>query len=468
MAVDDIGRAQRVRQRACGSCARACARWRGIFGVVLLLVLLATVASILATAGLGLIAFVPLVARRRVAAADCRVAAARLRLSVPGADRARWLPDPVSSLSRRQARSTRSSREAATHDRLRRVSLARRRAHERVGHPKMGGVAGAGPRHRVLRAGLSGARDLRRGQDFQAIAQELLSGRDGSVLQYGPTRGYRPLLEAIAGIMARRGARRRRTTACLSRPARSRGSTSSLACCSIRTTSSWSSCRPTPAPSRLSATCRPNMVGVPQEADGIDLGDLDDTCERLRRARDAARALLYLVPNFQNPTGLLIGLEKRAALLEWAERRDVLIVEDDPVSRPVLRGLGDRGGRAADRGRRSLGPRHLLEQLFEDAGARLSRRVDRCAAAARGQDRAGEAGGGPLHRRARPACRVRGLPPRHARSAGADPARALSAQARRDGRGPAARARRATRRGPIPAAGSSCGRRCRRRSMPMR
>jgi 2-aminoadipate transaminase len=40
--------------------------------------------------------------------------------------------------------------------------------------------------------------------------------------------------------------------------------------------------------------------------------------------------LIYLVPNFQNPTGLLIGRAKRAALLEWAERRDVLLVEDDP------------------------------------------------------------------------------------------------------------------------------------------
>jgi 2-aminoadipate transaminase len=39
---------------------------------------------------------------------------------------------------------------------------------------------------------------------------------------------------------------------------------------------------------------------------------------------------LYVVPNFQNPTGLLIGLAKRRQLIEWAARRDVLIVEDDP------------------------------------------------------------------------------------------------------------------------------------------
>ena len=57
------------------------------------------------------------------------------------------------------------------------------------------------------------------------------------------------------------------------------------------------------------------MVGVPQEADGIDLDALDATYQRLRR--DGRRVkLFYVVPNFQNPTGLLIGLEKRRRLLD--------------------------------------------------------------------------------------------------------------------------------------------------------
>jgi 2-aminoadipate transaminase len=71
------------------------------------------------------------------------------------------------------------------------------------------------------------------------------------------------------------------------------------------------------------------MVGVRQDRDGVSLEHLDETCQRLRRDGRRVRAL-YVVPNFQNPTGLLIGLEKRKALLDWAERRDVLIVEDDP------------------------------------------------------------------------------------------------------------------------------------------
>ena len=33
--------------------------------------------------------------------------------------------------------------------------------------------------------------------EFRDITAELLNGSDGGVLQYGPTRGYRPLLDAI-------------------------------------------------------------------------------------------------------------------------------------------------------------------------------------------------------------------------------------------------------------------------------
>jgi 2-aminoadipate transaminase len=71
------------------------------------------------------------------------------------------------------------------------------------------------------------------------------------------------------------------------------------------------------------------LAGVRQDEDGINLEDLDEVCLRERRAGHRVN-LLYLVPNFQNPAGLLIGLEKRRRLVEWAERRNILIVEDDP------------------------------------------------------------------------------------------------------------------------------------------
>jgi 2-aminoadipate transaminase len=72
-----------------------------------------------------------------------------------------------------------------------------------------------------------------------------------------------------------------------------------------------------------------SLVGVRQEPDGIDLDHLEQTTARIR-AEGRRVKLLYLVPNFQNPTGLLLALRKRQMVLDWADRRDVLIVEDDP------------------------------------------------------------------------------------------------------------------------------------------
>ena len=72
-----------------------------------------------------------------------------------------------------------------------------------------------------------------------------------------------------------------------------------------------------------------DLVGVKLDDDGISLEHLDHVWQQAVRAGKAVN-LLYLVPNFQNPTGSLLGLDKRLRVLEWAERRDILIVEDDP------------------------------------------------------------------------------------------------------------------------------------------
>jgi 2-aminoadipate transaminase len=164
--------------------------------------------------------------------------------------------------------------------------------------------------------------------EFEEIARGLLSGRDGSVLQYGPTRGYRPLVECIAGIMQRRGAD--------TRPERVLVTTGSQQGLDLvaRVLLDPDDVILVELPTYTGAitafrNVQAAMVGVRQEADGISLGHLDETWQRLRREGRRIRAL-YVVPNFQNPTGLVIGLDKRKALLDWADKRDILIVEDDP------------------------------------------------------------------------------------------------------------------------------------------
>ena len=164
--------------------------------------------------------------------------------------------------------------------------------------------------------------------EFAAIAADLLASRDERVLQYGPTRGYRPLLDIIAAIMQRRGAATPADNLLVTT-----GSQQGLDLVA-RVLIDPGDVILVELPTYVGAitafrNVQAQMVGVPQEADGIDLAALDAIHERLRQEGRRVK-FLYVVPNFQNPTGLLIGLGKRQRLLEWAERRDLLIVEDDP------------------------------------------------------------------------------------------------------------------------------------------
>jgi 2-aminoadipate transaminase len=164
--------------------------------------------------------------------------------------------------------------------------------------------------------------------EFRDVAQSVLDGRDPSVLQYGPTRGYRPLVEALPQILSERGIRAAPDDIIVTT-----GSQQALDLCA-RVFVDPGDVVLVELPTYTGAitafrNVQARLVGVQQGTDGIDLDDLDRCVVREREAGRRV-AFLYVVPNFQNPTGLLISREKRRVLLEWAARRSVLIVEDDP------------------------------------------------------------------------------------------------------------------------------------------
>jgi DNA-binding transcriptional MocR family regulator len=67
------------------------------------------------------------------------------------------------------------------------------------------------------------------------------------------------------------------------------------------------------------------ILAIPLEEDGIDV-------EALSKALDegARPKLAHVIPNFQNPAGCTLSLEKRKRLLELAKEHDFVIFEDDP------------------------------------------------------------------------------------------------------------------------------------------
>ncbi|MBC5783972.1 PLP-dependent aminotransferase family protein [Ramlibacter sp. USB13] len=70
------------------------------------------------------------------------------------------------------------------------------------------------------------------------------------------------------------------------------------------------------------APMEPQAVGIASDAEGIDVADL-------ARQRAGAR-FLYVLPNFQNPTGRTMSEARRQALVQTARELALPIVEDNP------------------------------------------------------------------------------------------------------------------------------------------
>jgi 2-aminoadipate transaminase len=164
--------------------------------------------------------------------------------------------------------------------------------------------------------------------ELRDITDALLDGSDGTTLQYGPTRGHAPLLDAIAEIL-----RTRHITVPVDELLITSGSQQGIDLIA-RVLVNPGDVVLVELPTFTGGiaafkNARAELCGVAQDDEGIDLDDLDAVWTHAHRAGKRVK-LLYIIPNFQNPTGRLLSLGRRRALLAWAERRDVLIVEDDP------------------------------------------------------------------------------------------------------------------------------------------
>jgi DNA-binding transcriptional MocR family regulator len=90
----------------------------------------------------------------------------------------------------------------------------------------------------------------------------------------------------------------------------------------------------------------PRYAAIPIDQDGMDMDALEETLKASGGAK-----LLYTVPDFHNPTGITMSLDRRRRLIELANRYDLIVLEDTPyreiryqgASLPTLKSMDTEG-----------------------------------------------------------------------------------------------------------------------------
>ena len=72
------------------------------------------------------------------------------------------------------------------------------------------------------------------------------------------------------------------------------------------------------------------MRGVELEEDGVSIEGLEREINSLINTQCKKPKFIYVVPDFQNPSGITLTLEKRKHLVALAEKYDLIIIEDSP------------------------------------------------------------------------------------------------------------------------------------------
>ena len=159
---------------------------------------------------------------------------------------------------------------------------------------------------------------------LKQVSLKVLDTDGKAALQYSPTEGYIPLRKIISERLNRIGINSDYENILITS-----GSQQGLEFCARVFVDEGDSiiCE---SPSYLGAlnafkAYMPNFVEVEMDEDGMKMDELEKALKENPNAR-----FIYTIPDFQNPSGITMSLERRKRIVELAEEYNVPIVEDNP------------------------------------------------------------------------------------------------------------------------------------------
>lgn len=160
---------------------------------------------------------------------------------------------------------------------------------------------------------------------IRAFTKEILDENPVEALQYGITEGYAPLRAALRERMQAVYACGREGDDLIVVSGAQQGA--ELAAKALCDEGDTVLCEDPSFIGVLNAfrSLRVNLKGIPLREDGLDIDALEQALRTEKRVR-----MLYIIPNFQNPSGITTSLEKRRAVYALARKYNLLILEDNP------------------------------------------------------------------------------------------------------------------------------------------
>jgi len=157
---------------------------------------------------------------------------------------------------------------------------------------------------------------------FSEACHRVMETNGAAALQYGPTEGYMPLREMIAQNLSRYGI--------LASPENvmiTSGSQQALDLIAKLLINRGERIL-VEAPTYLGALQAFNVFGAEYVTVPIDENGLRTDC--LEEALRSGPKFMYLLPNFQNPGGVTMSLERRQEVVYLSNKYGIPIIEDDP------------------------------------------------------------------------------------------------------------------------------------------
>ncbi len=165
-------------------------------------------------------------------------------------------------------------------------------------------------------------------KDLEEVSCEILREQGDTALQYGPTEGEPPLREALAKWMGYE-----KDSIKLENILITAGSQQGLDIIS-KVFLDPDDIVVMELPSYIGGlqafnAYRAKMIGVPQDAQGMRMDQLEKVLDNVA-SRNRKPKFIYVVPDFQNPSGITMTLQRRKKLLQIAYQYDIPIIEDSP------------------------------------------------------------------------------------------------------------------------------------------